>query len=220
VDGAYGAALVLSDEYRHLLHGISLADSVTMDPHKWLAMPFAAGIFLTSHPALLEQAFAVETAYMPPTDRVDANGEPVPADFYRVSAQWSRRMNSLKLWLTLKVHGRIGYEELIARQMRLARLLESELIGSGEFVQAGVGVLPILNVRLKGDAEDRSVLHRAFVSEITSEGQYWLSTTRVQGESVVRLMVISYLTEETHVRGLASRMVAAAKTVQSRSVRA
>ena len=129
-------------------------------------------------------------------------------------------MNSLKLWLTLKVHGRIGYEELVARQMRLARLLESELIASGEFVQAGVGVLPILNVRLKGDAEDRSVLHRAFVSEITSEGQYWLSTTRVQGESAVRLMVISYLTEETHVRGLASRMVAAAKTVQSRSVRA
>jgi glutamate/tyrosine decarboxylase-like PLP-dependent enzyme len=101
VDGAYGAALVLSDEYRHLLHGISAADSVTMDPHKWLAMPFAAGIFLTRHPHLLEQTFGVETAYMPRIEHQSASGDPLPPDFYRISAQWSRRMNSLKLWLTL-----------------------------------------------------------------------------------------------------------------------
>jgi glutamate/tyrosine decarboxylase-like PLP-dependent enzyme len=126
-------------------------------------------------------------------------------------------MNSLKLWLTLKVHGRMGYEELISRQMRLARQLEKLLLASGEFTQAGPGVLPILNLQLKGDADVRSILHRAFVTEVTNEGQYWLSTTRVQGESVVRLMIISYLTEERHVQALAARMVTAAKLVQARA---
>jgi aromatic-L-amino-acid decarboxylase len=186
---------------------------VTLDPHKWLAMPFAAGIFLTRHGHLLEQAFALDTAYMPRS----AEGAAAPADFYRISAQWSRRMNSLKLWLTLKVHGRMGYEELISRQMRLARQLEKLLLASGEFTQAGPGVLPILNLQLKGDADVRSILHRAFVTEVTNEGQYWLSTTRVQGESVVRLMIISYLTEERHVQALAARMVTAAKLVQARA---
>jgi glutamate/tyrosine decarboxylase-like PLP-dependent enzyme len=217
VDGAYGAALVLSDEYRHLLHGISAADSVTMDPHKWLAMPFAAGIFLTRHPHLLEQTFGVETAYMPRIEHQSASGEPLPPDFYRISAQWSRRMNSLKLWLTLKVHGRLGYESLMASQMRLARLLESELMASGDFSLTSPGTLPILNLKLRVPQELCSDAHRAFVAEVTEDGQYWISTTRVHGEGVIRLMVISYLTEEKNVLELAARMQAAAKKVMRRA---
>ncbi len=129
VDGAYGAALVLSNAHRDLLDGISEADSVTMDPHKWLAMPFAAGMLLTRHAALLEQTFGVETSYMPRIEHHDVEGKPLPPDYYRISAQWSRRMNSLKLWLTLRVHGRQAYEALMTRQMELARLLEEKARG-------------------------------------------------------------------------------------------
>jgi aromatic-L-amino-acid decarboxylase len=217
VDGAYGAALVLSDEYRELLHGVCQADSVTMDPHKWLAMPFAAGIFLTRHPNLLEQTFGVETAYMPRIEHQSAEGEPLPPDFYRISAQWSRRMNSLKLWLTLKVHGRAGYEQLMHRQMELAHLLHAELEATGDFIQTGPATLPILNFRLNVPAGLRAEMHRAFVAEATASGEYWLSTTRVQGESVIRLMVISYLTEERHVRSLAQHMASVAKAVMEKS---
>src|SRR5947207_8052703 len=56
VDGAYGAAAIFSDQHRDLVRGIELADSITMDPHKWLAMPFAAGVNLTSRPETLQQA--------------------------------------------------------------------------------------------------------------------------------------------------------------------
>ena len=100
VDGAYGAAAAFSDKYRSLLSGIERADSITIDPHKWLSMPFAAGIILTRHPAMLERTFAVASPYMPRVAR------PSMIDNFKVSAQWSRRMNSLKLWLTLRVHGR------------------------------------------------------------------------------------------------------------------
>src|SRR3954463_7388505 len=65
IDGAYGAAAIFSDQHRELVRGIELADSVTIDPHKWLAMPFAAGVVLTSHPEALQQAFATTTPYMP-----------------------------------------------------------------------------------------------------------------------------------------------------------
>ena len=114
VDGAYGASAIFSDQHRDLVHGIELADSLTIDPHKWLAMPFAAGVILTSHPDILERAFSVAAPYMP-----KAAGAQLP-DNSRISTQWTRRMNSLKLWLTLRVHGRKAYEELIDRQLKLA----------------------------------------------------------------------------------------------------
>ena len=73
VDGAYGAAAIFSDQHRELVRGIELADSITIDPHKWLAMPFAAGVVLTSHPEALQQAFATSTPYMPKKKRLRAS---------------------------------------------------------------------------------------------------------------------------------------------------
>ena len=67
LDGAYGASAVFSNTHRHLVRGIERCDSVTIDPHKWLAMPFAAGVILTRHPQTLQQAFGVSTPYMPKT---------------------------------------------------------------------------------------------------------------------------------------------------------
>src|SRR5437016_724751 len=65
VDGAYGAAAIFSDKHRNLVRGIERADSLTIDPHKWLAVPFAAGVILTCHPEILQRAFTVEAPYMP-----------------------------------------------------------------------------------------------------------------------------------------------------------
>ena len=212
VDGAYGCALVLSDKYRHLLDGIARADSVTIDPHKWLAMPFACGMVFTRHAAALEQAFSVETAYMPRIEHAAHAGEQ-PPDYFRISTQWSRRMNSLKLWMTLKAHGRTGYEELFSRQMKLARLLEAEIRTSGHFTITSPGALPIFNLVLDVPEEMRADAHRAFVAAFTEDGERWISTTRVEGRSVIRLMIISYLTEERHVRALAAKLQETAEKV-------
>src|SRR6266581_5539748 len=65
VDGAYGAAAIFSDKYHDLVRGIERADSLTIDPHKWLAVPFAAGVILTCHPEILQRAFSVAAPYMP-----------------------------------------------------------------------------------------------------------------------------------------------------------
>jgi glutamate/tyrosine decarboxylase-like PLP-dependent enzyme len=215
VDGAYGAAAVFSDRHRDLVKGIELSDSITIDPHKWLAMPFAAGVVLTRHPKSLEQAFHVTTPYMPKS----YGGPPLPLDNFQVSTQWSRRMNSLKLWLTLRVHGRQAYEELIDRQLKLAAHFASIVESSGQFELAAPQVLPIVNfrVKLRGASEENiCAAHEAIVREVTRDGWRWISTSVVNGRSIIRMMIISYLTGYRHLEEL---MIALAAAVAAHSSR-
>ncbi|HXY04355.1 MAG TPA: pyridoxal-dependent decarboxylase [Terriglobales bacterium] len=199
VDGAYGGAAIFSDKHRHLVHGIELADSITIDPHKWLAVPLAAGVILTRHPEMLERAFAVAAPYMPKA--AEAKG----IDNSRISTQWTRRMNSLKLWLTLKVHGRKAYEQHIDRQMNLVQDFVAWLKSSTHFELATPQVLPIVAFRLKlNDISDAQLAsnHARIVEDVTRDGTLWISETRVAGKSVLRMMVISYLTEQRHLQAL------------------
>jgi glutamate/tyrosine decarboxylase-like PLP-dependent enzyme len=211
IDGAYGAAAIFSDRHRELVRGIELADSVTIDPHKWLAMPFAAGVVLTCHPEALQQAFATSTPYMP--KKATTGAAPV-LDNFQVSTQWSRRMNSLKLWLTLQVHGRQAYEELIDRQLKLAAFFANWVRSLELFELAAPQVLPIVNFRVRraGITEDeRRAAHEAIVHDVTRDGCRWISTTLVNGQSVIRMMVISYLTAHRHLEDLMIALTEAAK---------
>jgi glutamate/tyrosine decarboxylase-like PLP-dependent enzyme len=213
VDGAYGGVAIFSDQHRDLVRGIERADSITVDPHKWMAMPFAAGVILTSHPEILERAFSVAAPYMP-----KAAGAQLP-DNSRISTQWTRRMNSLKLWLTLRVHGRQAYEELIDRQLKLSRSFVAWVKASGDFELAVPPMLPIVTFRLKpaGRNSQQAADHDAIVDEVTRDGGRWISETRVRGESVLRMMVISYLTEERHLQALEFALTKAAKRMTNRA---
>jgi glutamate/tyrosine decarboxylase-like PLP-dependent enzyme len=205
VDGAYGASVVFSDQYRDRVRGIEQADSVTIDPHKWLAVPFAAGVILTRHAEILERAFAVYAPYMP-----KAKGAMLP-DNSKISTQWTRRMNSLKLWLSLRVHGRKGYEDLIARQFELAEEFSNWIRASSVYELVVNPTLPIVNFRLRGKASgELSEAHARIVDRVTQDGKRWISDSIVGGQSVLRMMVISYLTERSHIRDLQGALLSAA----------
>jgi glutamate/tyrosine decarboxylase-like PLP-dependent enzyme len=205
VDGAYGASVVFSDQYRDRVRGIEQADSVTIDPHKWLAVPFAAGVILTRHAEILERAFAVYAPYMP-----KAKDAMLP-DNSRISTQWTRRMNSLKLWLSLRVHGRKGYEDLIARQFELAEEFSNWIRASSVYELVVNPTLPIVNFRLRGKASgELSEAHARIVDRVTQDGRRWISDSIVGGQSVLRMMVISYLTERSHIRDLQGALLSAA----------
>ena len=214
VDAAYGGAAIFSDKHRHVLRGIEQADSITIDPHKWMAVPLAAGVILTRHPEMLERAFAVAAPYMPKA--AEAEG----VDNSRLSVQWTRRMNSLKLWLTLRVHGRKAYEEHIDRQMSLARDFVRWLEASPHFELATPQVLPIVTFRLRRVGlrpEKLAAAHNEIVEQVTCDGQRWISETTVRGQSVLRMMVISYLTEQRHLQGLEEALNAAVATIEHAS---
>jgi glutamate/tyrosine decarboxylase-like PLP-dependent enzyme len=213
VDGAYGGVAIFSNQHRNLVRGIERADSVTVDPHKWMAMPFVAGVILTNHPEILERAFSVAAPYMP-----KAAGAHLP-DNSRISAQWTRRMNSLKLWLTLRVHGRHAYEELIDRQLKLSQSFATWVSASEDFELAVRPTLPIVAFQLQPRGRSPQQLaadHDSIVEEVTRDGSRWISETKVRGDSVLRMMVISYLTEERHLGSLESALTNAAKLLRTK----
>jgi len=213
VDGAYGGAAIFSDRHRDLVKGIEQADSITIDPHKWLGMPFAAGVVLTRHPETLQQVFSVKAPYMP-----RAAGAVLP-DNARISTQWSRRMNSLKLWLTLRVHGRAAYEELIDRQLELTQSFAAWVESSEYFELAVRPTLPIVAFRLTADHVPLNSMpssHAAIVEEVNHDGRRWISESTANGQSVLRMMVISYLTDERHLQGLKQALTTAATHVRPR----
>ena len=211
-DGAYGAAVLLSDKHRRVLDGIDLADSVSIDPHKWLAMPFAAGILLTTSPALLRRVFGTAAPYLRPSSY------PTIEDNYQTSSQWSRRMNSLKLWMTLRVHGRRGYERMIDRQVDMAGNMSRWIEQSQEFTLVAPQSLTAVAFQLNVpgmNVEELKEANKAVVDLVNHNGQRWLSMTTVAGRSAIRMMVISYLTEERHLRELQAALRGAAKQVRA-----
>jgi aromatic-L-amino-acid decarboxylase len=206
VDGAYGAAAAFSDQHHEIVAGIERSDSVTIDPHKWLAMPFAAGVVLTRNSPMLQTTFGVSTPYMP-----KVAGATI-VDNFKVSAQWSRRMNSLKLWLTLRVHGRQAYEDLVDQQLRLARQFADWLKKSEPFELALDPQLTIVNFRVKGVPESEvAATNAAIVDEVTRDGRRWISQTIAGGKNVIRMMIISYLTSEKQLRELEHALTVAAE---------
>jgi glutamate/tyrosine decarboxylase-like PLP-dependent enzyme len=139
-------------------------------------------------------------------------------DNFKISTQWSRRMNSLKLWLTLRVHGRRAYEDLIGRQLQLARSFAGWVNLSGEFELAAPQVLPIVNFRVRSFArseDEIAAANAAIVNAVTADGCRWISETRVAGRSVIRMMVISYLTEERHLHALEEALAHAVQRVEA-----
>jgi len=129
-------------------------------------------------------------------------------------------MNSLKLWLTLRVHGRKAYEELIDRQIVLANSFAKWIGASKEFELAVPPTLPIVTFRLRPDGlspRQLAAAHASVVDEVTRDGRRWISETIVKGQSVLRMMVISYLTEERHLQGLQDALAEAAHKLTART---
>ncbi len=214
VDGAYGAGLLLSDKYRHVIRGIERADSITMDPHKWLATSMSAGMVLTSRPETLRQVFSISNPFMP-----KVHGVPM-VDNFNVGLQWSRRMNSLKLWLTLRVHGRRGYEEMIDRQMTLAGDFADWIRASEHFELAAPPMTPsvIFRVKLPPSASDDEIraANEAVVRAVTDGGKMWCSAAMVGGRPVIRMLVISYLSGQRNLDDLKAALTAAVRRLPDR----
>ncbi|HYJ46802.1 MAG TPA: aminotransferase class V-fold PLP-dependent enzyme, partial [Pyrinomonadaceae bacterium] len=134
VDAAYGGALRFSEKHSHLLNGIERADSITIDPHKWMFVPFACGALLVRGGAsVLRDAFDITPEYL----SEERGGEDVEFDFFRYGQLGTRRFNALKIWMALKFMGRRGYAEIHERQIDLTRYLAERLDGLKDFQRVG-----------------------------------------------------------------------------------
>ena len=183
VDAAWAGTALLLPEFRHHFHGIEKADSVTIDPHKWLCVPMGAGMYLTPGWKELEAAFSVSTSYMP-----SASIE--HRDAYLHSMQWSRRFIGLKLFMALATSGLDGVSQRIRHQIEIGSQMRRGLCADGWHVLNDTPLPLICFVPGgAGNTEDRI---RAIEHSVVASGQAWISSVRLRGCLVLRACVTSY----------------------------
>ena len=205
VDGAYGATLAMSDKYKHRLRGIERADSVTIDPHKWMFVPFAAGAVLVREGGrALRDAFDITPEYL----SEERGGEDVPFDFFRYGQLGTRRFNALKIWFALKTLGTRGYAEIVERQLELTEYFAAcvgalegfERVGE---VETAVCCLRFAPAEMRGaEGAELDALQRELQGRIERSGEAWFSTTVLDGRRALRVNVNSFLTERRHIDDL------------------
>ena len=196
VDAAWGGAVIASDRLRGILAGIELADSVTIDAHKWFATTMGCGMFITRHAPVLSSAFRVSTSYMPSN---------LPElDPYVTSVQWSRRFLGLRLFLSLAAAGWAGYGDHVERSVGLSELLRRALLARGWRIanQSSLAVLCIEPPPEGGEV-------RAIVNRVLASGRAWISTTKFEGHDVIRACVTHGETTPDDIMTLVNALQAA-----------
>jgi len=196
VDGAYGAPARLTDAGRELLAGIERADSLVLDPHKWLFQPYEIGALLVREPLLLERAFALDGAYLR-----DTGGGIV--EFRERGPQLTRGARALKLWLSLRVFGLDAFRAAIAHGIALAEHAEARLRERPGWEVVSPATLGIVCFRRAGHDDART---DRMVRAAVAEGFAAPSTTRLEGRTVARLCTINPRTTFDDVRETIERL--------------
>ena len=200
IDGAFGAWAALDPAYAGPLKAIARADSVTLNPHKWLQVPVDCGALLTRHPDIHRAAFSLTPDYL-----VAGDGEaPWPCE-HMFELTFGNR--ALKVWAAIARLGRDGIAELVTRCNRLASLLESRVRAEPDFELLAPASLSVVNFRYR--PKDRALDDAALdalnekISEAISEsGEAHLPTTRVRGRTSLRVCFLHYENGEGDVEHL------------------
>ncbi len=198
VDASWGGAAAFVPELRPFLDGIERADSITLDAHKWLSAPMAAGIFLTPHPEILGRTFHISVAYVPPK----AAGAGV-IDPLEHSIQWSRRFIGLKVFLSLAVAGWDGYAGVLRHMTRMGDELRRQLAASGWDVINDTP-LPLVCFADRTSPMGKSAIFLEEIAQaVASSGEAWISTTRIANNMpVLRACITNYRTQPEDLAAL------------------
>ncbi len=202
VDGAYGAPAAALPEASPDLQALALADSVAVDPHKWLYAPLEVGCVLVRRPDDLTAAFSSHPDYY----RFDAAGALPPLNFYEWGPQNSRGFRALKVWLALRQIGKSGYQCLIREDIALANLLH-DLVDAENDLEAGPGGLSIATLRYigepgmaVGDEAALNSLNERLLAALQQSGEAYLSNAVVGGRFWLRACVVNFRTRADDMR--------------------
>ena len=202
IDGAYGAPARLCEPGRAALAGIELADSLVLDPHKWLFQPYEVGCVLVRSAGLLEEAFTLDGAYL--RDTLGAG-----VDLRNRSLQLSRGSRALKLWLSLRVFGLDAFRAAIAHGIALAEHAESVLharAGWEVLSPAQLGILCFRRVDPGADAAELDRLNDELVRAAVADGYAAPSSTVLAGRTAIRLCTINPRTTFADVHSTIERL--------------
>lgn len=203
VDAAYAGSAAVVPELRHVLDGCDRADSLVLNPHKWLFTPFDLSVLYCRHMDLLRRAFSLVPEYLrtPEQDKVRSGSD--------YGVQLGRRFRALKLWMIIRYFGHEGLAARIREHIRLAKLFASWIEESADWELAAPVPLGLVCFRACPDFGNKSdeargkrldALNEAIMHGLNATGKALLSHTRLHDQLVLRLSIGNIRTTEEHVR--------------------
>ena len=201
VDAAYGGGMLLSSKQPGLLKGLELADSVTIDPHKWFYAPLDAGALLIKDHDRLTSSFGLQPAYL--TDQTNQKQDRY--HFYVHGFEQSKRFRSLKVWTSFHHYGKKQIGEWIDNNVEQARYLHELAIANKDFESATFPIMSAICIRYKKEdlnEEQIKQLHHEVASRIEKDGQFWLATTEMKGRTWFRINPVNIHTTLAHMSSL------------------
>src|SRR6201994_4289047 len=200
-DAAYGGGMLLSNASPMRDQGLELADSITLDPHKWFYAPLDAGALLVKGEARLTASFGMKPSYL--TDEMDAAKERY--QYYVHGFEQSRRLRSLKVWMSFKRYGARQIGEWIDNNVRQAQHLYSLVASYPEFEAASKPPMSAICIRYRNaelnEAESKR-LHALVVERIEKSGKFWISTTDLKDKTWFRINPVNFRTRTEHMEQL------------------
>ncbi|UCD12952.1 MAG: aminotransferase class I/II-fold pyridoxal phosphate-dependent enzyme [Thermoplasmatales archaeon] len=217
VDAAYGGFAILSSNLKPLLNGIARADSIALDPHKWLFIPFEAGCVLVKNPSHMIQTFSVNAPYIHLTKTKPISSEGV--DFSDYGLQLSRQFRALKIWMSLKQYGIQKYGRLIDQNVYLARYMAALVDESPDFEVASHVTLSIFCFRyLPEDLQQKyrgadqlqkekieeylNRLNHLIAEDMLLDQRAVLSSTFLGSTFVLRVCIVNYRTKKQDIKDI------------------
>jgi glutamate/tyrosine decarboxylase-like PLP-dependent enzyme len=206
VDGAFGLLAAASPRFRHLLAGVEAADSITVDGHKWLNVPYDSALVFTRHLEAQLEVFQNLSPYL-------GRPEPIENHYLHLVPENSRRLRALAAWMSLVAYGREGHREIVERCADLAGELGRRIAASDALELLAPVRLNVVCFTLRGAAgEAGSDAVRRFLAAIQADGRAYLTGTVYDGRPAVRAAFSNWRTERRDVEITFEALLAAARS--------
>jgi aromatic-L-amino-acid decarboxylase len=197
VDAAYGGSAAVIPEMRGVLEGVEMADSLVVNPHKWLFVPLDCSALFFRDPSVARAALSLVPEYLKTPE-----GEGV-TNLMDYGPALGRRFRALKLWMVLRYFGRAGLAERLREHLRLARELAQWVDEHPQWER--MAPVPFSTVCFRHDPgglddEEVDLVNERILTEVNASGEAFLSHTRLRGRFVLRLAIGNLRTRESHVR--------------------
>lgn len=189
VDGAYGAFFALCDEGRNVLRGMDRADSIVMDPHKGLFLPYGSGAVLVKDTRAMQDAHFYVANYMQDTQA--SRDEASPAD---LSLELTKHFRGMRLWLPLKLLGVAPFRAALEEKLWLARYFRERLLEMPGFEVGPPPDLSVVTFRYLPPKGDVTEFNQRLVQAIHADGRVFLSSSIIDGQFTIRLAVLAFRT--------------------------
>jgi len=196
VDAAYAGVAAMVPGYEWILDGAADADSVVVNPHKWLFTPFDLSVLYCRHMDLIRAAFALTPEYLKTIEAAPVR------NLMDTGIQLGRRFRALKLWMVIRHFGADGIRARLAEHIRLARLFASWIDTSAEFERVAPVPFSVVCFRARAaiSDEEADALNERILEAVNSTGEIFISHTRLNGRYTLRLAIGNLHTTEQHVR--------------------